>query len=350
LAFRGRGKSTMRLLALVNSVNHVCCRYRLAAFQSHFADARHQLQMVAWPRKWLGPLWMRNQLREADVVIIQRRLLTAWELLVVRQAAKRLIFDFDDAVFLRDSYAESGVLSAKRERGFRRMARAADLIVAGNDFLAERAATAGGSNRVRIVPTCVEPCRYPIARHERAAKSVRLVWIGSSSTLQGLERTTELWNEIGRRCPGVMLRLICDAEIPLEHLPVEFCPWSVPTETTDLAGADVGISWLPDDDWSRGKCGLKIVQYMAAGLPVVANPVGVQTVMVRHGETGFLAETPQEWCAAVGRLAADPALRRRMGLAGRRIVEKDYSVSAGGRAWITALDQRANLPRQEVAA
>ena len=340
----------MRLLALVNSVDHVCSRYRVAAFQSHFADAGHQLQISAWSRKWLGPLWMQNQLRNADVVIVQHRLLAAWELLVVRGATKRLIFDFDDAVFLRDSYADSGLVSAKRQRGFRRMVRAADLIVAGNDFLAERTATVGGSNRVRIVPTCVEPDRYPIALHEHAEKVVRLVWIGSSSTLQGLERTTELWNEIGRRCPGVMLRLICDANLPLTQLPVEFCPWSEPTETTDLAGADIGISWLPDDDWSRGKCGLKIVQYMAAGLPVVANAVGVQGVMVRHGETGFLAETPQEWCAAISRLAIDPALRRRMGLAGRRIVEKDYSVAAGARAWLSALDQWTNMPRQEVAA
>src|SRR5207244_2721992 len=112
---------------------------------------------------------------------------------------------------------------------------------------------------------------------------------GSSSTLQGLERTGGLWNEIGRRCPGVVLKLICDKGLSLTHLPVELCSWSETTEATALAAADIGVSWLPDDAWSKGKCGLKVLQYMAAGLPVVANAVGVQTTLIRHGETGFLA-------------------------------------------------------------
>ena len=98
------------------------------------------------------------------------------------------------------------------------------------------------------------------------------------------------------------------------------------------------MSWVPDDFWSRGKCGLKVLQYMAAGLPVVAKPVGVQAELVRHGETGFLAATPAEWADAVGRSARDPELRRRMGWAGRRLVESRYSVPVGGRLWLGVLD------------
>jgi glycosyltransferase involved in cell wall biosynthesis len=133
----------------------------------------------------------------------------------------------------------------------------------------------------------------------------------------------------------------------LDHLPVDFRPWSGATEGAELAEADIGVSWLPDDSWSRGKCGLKVLQYMAAGLPVIANPVGVQKEMVRHGETGFLAETADEWCEAVQRLAADPQLRRRMGQEGRRIVESDYSVAAGAARWLAALDQLAETPAAE---
>ena len=104
-----------------------------------------------------------------------------------------------------------------------------------------------------------------------------------------------------------------------------------------MATSDIGISWLPDDTWSQGKCGLKVLQYMAAGLPVVANPVGVQAEMVRHGETGFLAETPDQWAEAVGRLARDPALRRTMGRAGRRRVETGFSVAFGAGRWLEVL-------------
>src|SRR5205823_1943541 len=124
-------------------------------------------------------------------------------------------------------------------------------------------------------------------------------------------------------------------------LPVHFRPWYEATEADELATADIGISWLSDDAWTRGKCGLKVLQYMAAGLPVVANAVAVQAQMVICGETGFLAETPDEWCAAVEQLAIDPELRLRMGAAGRQLVEAEYSVRAGAERWRTVLDQLA---------
>jgi glycosyltransferase involved in cell wall biosynthesis len=332
----------MHLLALVKSADHVCCRYRLAAFRSYLADAGHELELRAWPKSWLGRLFFHRQLRRADVVIVQRRLLAPWEVLLVRRSAKRLVFDFDDAVFLRSSNTDKASLtSAVRQNGFARTVRAADLIIAGNEFLGNQAAAQVTSARLHVVPTCVDTDRYHLAPHRQKDAGIRLAWIGSTSTLKGLERTRELWEEIGKRCPGVTLRLICDRPLKLEHLTVEFRPWSSATEVAELAETDIGISWLPDDSWSRGKCGLKVLQYMAAGLPVIANPVGVQAEMVRHGETGFLAETADQWCEAVRRLATDPELRRRMGQEGRRIVENHYSVAAGAARWLAALDQLA---------
>ena len=126
--------------------------------------------------------------------------------------------------------------------------------------------------------------------------------------------------------PGLTLSLICDTQIKVENLNIELCPWSESTEARDLAAADIGISWLADIPFNRGKCGLKILQYMAAGLPVVANPIGVTPQLVIHGKTGFLASTPEEWATAIKRLAENPALRRQMGMAGRKIVEERYSV------------------------
>jgi glycosyltransferase involved in cell wall biosynthesis len=192
---------------------------------------------------------------------------------------------------------------------------------------------------VDVIPTCVDPRLYPLARHVRDKGDAQLVWVGSSSTLRGLEAIEPLLEELGRRIPGLQLKLVCDRFLPLAHLPVVPCRWSEEGEAEALAAADVGISWLPDDLWSRGKCGLKVLQYMAAGLPVVANPVGVQCEMVRHGETGFLAQTPGEWVEAVGRLAHDPDLRRRMGSAGRRRMESDYDVESGAARWLAVFDR-----------
>jgi glycosyltransferase involved in cell wall biosynthesis len=271
-------------------------------------------------------------------VLVQRKLLAGWERGLLRRRAARLLFDFDDAVFLRDSYALRGSRHLGRSRRFAALVRDCDVVVAGNRFLADEAARHTGVGRIQVIPTCVDPDRYRPAEPSRAGAGVRLIWIGSSSTLQGLETIAPLLEEIGRRIPGLVLQLVCDRFFRLEHLPVLATPWSEVGEAQELAAADIGISWVPDDAWSQGKCGLKILQYMAAGLPVVTNPVGVHAEMVVQGETGFLASTASEWIAAVARLAADPALRQRMGSAGRQRLQARYSVAEGGRRWVALLN------------
>jgi glycosyltransferase involved in cell wall biosynthesis len=325
-------------VALVESPEHVCCRYRVAAFRPWLEAAGHSLELRPWPRRWWSRLRLGRALRDADVVVLQRRLLPVWLLYLLRCAAPRLVFDFDDAVFLRDSYSPKGLHSASRLHRFLATVETADAVVAGNAYLADEARRwAAAPSRVHVVPTCVDPERYPLARHERRGAGVELVWVGSASTLQGLEAVRPMLEEAGRAVPGARLKLVSDRFLRLDHLPVIECPWAEGREPVDLAAADVGISWLPDDLWSRGKCGLKVLQYMAAGLPVVANPVGVQAELVRHGETGFLARTPGEWVGALRRLATDPELRRRLGAAGRRRVEADFSVAAGAARWLNVL-------------
>lgn len=330
-------KSSVNLVALVESADHVCCRYRVAAFREPLAAAGVRLDVVPLPPTFVGRVRAHRAVRRADAVVVQRRLLSAVELALLRRWAKRIIFDFDDAVWLRDSYSPKGFESRKRERRFRATVRAADHVFAGNEVLAAEAARHTAAGNVTVVPTCVEPAAYPVARHDGAGGGVQLVWVGSSSTLKGLERFRDVLEAVGRAVPGTRLKLICDRFLALDHLPVDAVPWSEATEAAEIAAADVGIGWVPDDPWSRGKCGLKVLQYQAAGLPVVANPVGVQAAFVRDGVTGFRATAPDEWVAAVRRLAADADLRRRLGAAGRAQVEARYSVAAGARLWVGAL-------------
>jgi glycosyltransferase involved in cell wall biosynthesis len=360
----------VHITALVESLDHVCCRYLLAAFAPSLKAAGHHLEIRPRPRHWWNWFGLGRALRHADAVLLQRKLLPRWQLGLLRRAARRLLFDLDDAVFLRDSYAGRGLHSAGRLRRFTAAVRAADLVIAGNAFLAEHAARCAGHDRVCVIPTCVQPARYPLAEHAGLAPEdfgfdeepppvprkrkrsaprqlgqagVYLVWVGSSSTLQGLEAIRPLLEDVGKKLPGLRLKLICDRFFALANMPVVPCPWTEADEAAEIAAADVGISWVPDDDWSRGKCGLKVLQYMAAGLPVVANPVGVHTEMVRHGENGFLARTPAEWLEAIAELAGNPALRRCMGEEGRRRVEQDYSVAAGAARWRTLLRQLDSL-------
>jgi glycosyltransferase involved in cell wall biosynthesis len=328
----------MNLLALVESPDHVCCRYRIRAFAPAIERAGCSLTCERLER---GAVRRTLQLRRAarfDVVILQRKLLPPWQLRILRRAARRLVFDFDDAVLFRDSNDPRGPDDRRRLRRFAGMMDVADTVVAGNDFLADCALRSGARvDDVHVIPTCVDPRRYPVARHEPADGPIELIWIGSSSTLRGLEQPVDVWKVVAAALPGLRLRVICD-RFPRDFpIPILAMPWAEADEARQLAAGQIGVSWLPDDVWSRGKCGLKVLQYQAAGLPVVANSVGCQIEMIRPGVNGFLATGPAEWGDALGRLAGDHELRRRMGLAARRGVEVDYSVSAWSDAFVHSI-------------
>lgn len=331
----------MQLVALVESEDHVCCRYRLAALRPALAAAGHGLAFRPLPRTWAGRVALGRDLAGADAVILQRKLLPRVALALLRRRVRRLILDFDDAVWLRDSYAAKGFDDPKRARRFRAACASSDLIVAGNEYLAAEARRWAPAERVVVVPTVVDATRYRPLAASRPAPGLQLVWVGSSSTLRGLEQFAPTLSAIGRAVPGVRLKLVCDRFIAVPDLPVDACPWAEASEPADIAAADVGIGWVPDDPWSRGKCGLKVLQYQAAGLPVVANPVGVQAEFVRDDATGFTATAADEWVNAVHRLAADAALRARLGAAGRAQVEARYSVPAAAARWVAALDRLA---------
>lgn len=337
----------MRIVALVKSAEHVCCRYRIAAYRDALEQAGHRLEVRPWPSFWLSRVLLYRQLGHADVAIVQRKLLPAWRLRLIRRRVRWLIYDFDDAVYLRNSFHPRGHDSARRSRRFDEMLAHADVIVAGNDYLRKQAVEVAQTARVHVIPTCVDVRRYPVAEHSSGKRLVELAWIGSDHAMQSLEQLTPVLDNLGKMCPGLQLKVICGRSLTLNHLPVRFVSWREATEAEELAVADIGISWLPDDPWSRGKCGLKVLQYMAAGLPVVANPVGIQARLVRPGVTGFLAQTPGEWQEAISRLAADAELRRRMGRAARQMVAAEYDVRIGAARWLGMLDrlQGRVLPR-----
>ena len=243
----------MNILALVEGADHVCCRYRIAAFRPHFEAAGHTLTITALPKGIAGRLRAYTGARGADLVILQRKLLSRFEVAWLRKRARRLVFDFDDAIWLRDSHSGKGFADAKRTRRFRAIAEAADALVAGNPILASHACELIDAARVVEIPTCIDLSKYePVAVLGDGA--IRLVWIGSSSTLKGLETQRPLFEALGQAIPNLRFKVICNRFPKYDHLPVDEVPWSVLTEAAELASADIGVGWVPDDPWSHGKC------------------------------------------------------------------------------------------------
>jgi glycosyltransferase involved in cell wall biosynthesis len=335
----------MKLLALVESPDHVCCRYRVRAFAPALAAAGWSLTCEGLERgAFLRPFQLRRA-SQFDAVILQRKLLPGWQLRSLRRATDHLVFDFDDAVLYRDSYDPRGLHSRWRSRRFAQTVSMADTVVAGNDFLADCALRAGARvDRVHVIPTCVDPRIYPVARQDDGAGTVDLVWIGSASTLRGLDQSRAVWERLAKAFPQLRLRVICDRFPVSFPLPVVPVAWSEHTEACELAAGHIGVSWLPDDLWSHGKCGLKILQYHAAGLPVVANPVGAHCEMVRPGETGILATTPGDWVDGLSTLIHDTRLRQEMGYDARRRVEADYSIAAWADTFVSSMTGASRTP------
>jgi glycosyltransferase involved in cell wall biosynthesis len=326
----------MHIVALAESPEHVSVRYRIDPVRRMLASAGHRFDVEPMPRRLWGRLQRFRRLRDTDMVIVQRRLISTAEVALLRRYARRLVFDFDDALFRKDSYHRRPA-SLRRMARFAAMVRAADHVFAGNEFLASEASRHTSPSKIQVVPTCVDLDRYHPAGHVRQGEGVRLVWIGSSSTLRGLELQRLLWEEVCRALPGLELRLICD-RFPAWNIDRLICiPWSEATEAQELAECDIGLSWLPDDDWSRGKCGLKVLQYLAAGLPVVANPVGLHQSLVLPGETGFCADRAADWIGALSRLMYDPQLRAILGGQGRLLVQREYSLQRLETKWKSIL-------------
>jgi glycosyltransferase involved in cell wall biosynthesis len=170
-----------------------------------------------------------------------------------------------------------------------------------------------------------------------ATDAPRLVWIGSHSTIPYLRQFLPALERAANEVPGLGLVTIADETVAGAGMPVEHVPWTAEGEAEALCRGDIGIAPTPTDRWTLGKCGFKIVQYMAAGLPVVASPVGANAELVWAGESGFLPVTPEEWAAAVVRLATDVELRVAMGRAGRERVERELCLAHVADEWARLL-------------
>ena len=195
---------------------------------------------------------------------------------------------------------------------------------------------------VAYFPTVLDAAAYPAVEHSRRGCAG-----AADLDRQPLDRSFA-GNGPGRagrrRGPSAkagIWRAVCDGVPPVQGIDLTPRPWSMESEIVELADADIGISWLPDHPWSLGKCGLKVLRYLAAGLPVVANPVGIHGELVLHGKTGFLATSPRQWSEAVCRLAASPELRQEMGRAGRHLVLQRYAVGVWAEPLIQLLEKLA---------
>ena len=247
----------------------------------------------------------------------------AWLELALLQRAP-YVLDLDDAIFHNYDLHRYAAVRWLYGRKIDRLMAGAALVTAGNDYLAQRAWDAG-ARWVEVLPTVVDLDRYP--RPARAALEapdvLTIGWIGSPATTHYLLQLADPLKRLALK-HRVRVLVIGGGEIDLPGVDVVALPWSEGTEVESIARMDIGVMPLTDSPWERGKCGYKLIQYMACGAPVIASPVGVNTSVVVDSVNGFLARDAEDWYQALDRLAGDPGLRERLGAAGRARVESEY--------------------------
>ncbi len=316
----------VRLLVLTNNPKRASFRQRIAVHLETLRQHGIESEVAVFPPGAAARKRLFKLASDFDAVFLQKRRLNLFDARVLRRYARQIIYDFDDAVMYSPSDPERK--SRSHAWPFRRTVKLADLVIAGNAYLAEHAGRF--NSNVSVLPTGLNTKAYSPGTKPQEDGKIRLVWIGSKSTLKYLAGIRDALEQTGRLHDNVVLRIICDDFFDLEAMAVEKCLWARKTQYQDLAGSDIGLAPLPEDPFTRGKCGFKILQYAAAGLPTVASPVGVNAQYVQGGVTGLLASETDEWVECLCKLVADRQKRQQMGANAGEFVRPFDLAAIGG--------------------
>jgi len=324
-------------------------RYRIWQYVPLFERAGHEVEVQPllddgylhglYKRGRRGSWWLASgyarrllaalQWGRFDAIICEQEtlpFLPAFVEIAVQPSKARFFVDYDDAAYV--TYSRLPGLRGK----IAQVMAAAETVVAGNRHLLSYAEQF--ARRVRLIPTVVDLARYPNHRPTGDSDSVRVGWIGTPITARIVQALIPVMERLQRAHAKLNFRFIGAGNgFSCNGLQAEVPAWSPETESELLMGCDIGIMPLPDTEFTNGKCGLKLIQYMACGLPVVASPVGVNREIVEEGTNGYLASSDGEWFTKLDKLIRDPELRSKLGKAGRAKIAAGYTLEHGFSKW-----------------
>jgi glycosyltransferase involved in cell wall biosynthesis len=321
-------------------------RYRIYQYIPYLREAGFEVTICPlFKEGWFRILDMRWPLLRAAVKAIyalSRLFVRIWDLMKVgrydlycfehqafpylptflEKIAKRInpnmLLEFDDAIFLTPLHG----------RKIPKLIAMSQHVIVGNDYLKDYAIKF--NPRVSVIPTVVDTERYQAKQGSRTQRQVTIGWIGLAYNLSYLKGLGSVLRRLRGEVGDFYLKIICSQGLTMDGVNTIFKRWSYAGEPGDIRGLDIGIMPLPDDEWARGKCGLKVLQYMACGVPVIASPVGVNKEIIRDGENGFLAAAEKDWLQKLSLLARDEELRRKLGQKGRQTVQDRFSLTHWG--------------------
>jgi glycosyltransferase involved in cell wall biosynthesis len=307
--------------------------WSLAAWKILYKSGNGLAKTIWLKFGFLRRLWHVLKALNYDRVFIHRECAPigppVFEFLLAKVFRKKIIYDFDDAIWLPNTSAENKLASWIKFSGkVKSICRWSYHVSCGNAWLADFVEQY--NSRVTINPTTIDtaswhnPSLYP---SRKPNKKIVIGWTGTHSTLPYLNDLIPVLQSIEKKF-SIIIRIISNKnpELPLQH--VEFIPWKKESEIQDLLSFDIGVMPLTDDVWAKGKCGFKALQYMALEIPCIVSPVGVNTSIVQHEQNGFLCQARDEWESALILLIENSETRKKIGKVGRQTVVERFSVAS----------------------
>ena len=313
----------MKILFLIQGTDVAASRYRVLQYLPYLKEHGVQTTVSPFPKGFLKKLSIFKSARNFDILFIQRKRFSIPWLKYIRKNAKKIVYDFDDSVMNRNSKAINPE-SKIRVRMFKNMINISDHVIAGNEYLKDN--TLPYTKNITIIPSPIDMTSYTQKEYSENNDTLTLGWIGATGSIHYMEKMKPIFEALGKKHDNLRLRIVCDVFFDCKNITVDKKNWSEKDEVEDIKSFDIGLMPLMDDPWSHGKCGLKILQCLAVGVPVVCSPVGINKEIVEDGVHGLLARTPEEWIEKIEILINDHKLRERMGIEGRKKVIEHYSL------------------------
>jgi len=265
---------------------------------------------------------------EYDIIFVQREAFMTYSTYFEKQFSKskaKLVFDFDDSIWLLDTSNANKMwqwLKSSKKTG--EIISYSNLVFAGNKYLADYAKQF--NKNVKIIPTTIDTNLFKRKKEYINNETLCIGWSGSHTTIKHFEQAVPFLKTIKKKYGNkVYFKVMGDELYINEELDIKGIPWSSEIEIDTLASFDIGIMPLPNDEWVKGKCGLKGLSYMSLEVPTIMSAVGINTEIITDGINGYLANTDEEWVNKISQLIDSFELRRRLGIAGRKTVEEKYS-------------------------
>ncbi len=295
--------------------------------------------------------WRANQF---DIIFIFREAFLTGSTFFERQfrnSRAKIVFDFDDAIWHLDVSDANKRFDWLKEPGkTAKIISVSDMVLAGNQYLADYAKH--HNNNVKIIPTTIDTNEYLKVSREKSRQTVCIGWSGSITTIKHFEYALPALKKLKEKYgEEIIIKVIGDASYENTELNIKGIAWNKKNEIQELSSFDIGIMPLPNDEWAKGKCGLKGLQYMALEIPCIMSPVGVNSDIITDGINGYLAKEEGEWIEKISALIENPTLRHRIGVEARKTVEEKYSVNSQKEKYLGLLNDilKTNHPKPNIS-